>query len=139
MAIFSFNQDQNSGQNNNANCLNTVGVEPANFAFVTRSGVPHAPPAPLSQTDGTLTPSSATDLFMNSGDQLSVDIHDGSAGLTVIVHDLTTGESGSMTASAAAGFAQVNYDPAAATCSQTPYSFRPMYSTSSEHTRGPWA
>jgi hypothetical protein len=59
-----------------------------------------------------------TDLFINSGDQLSVDIHDGAAGLTVIVHDLTTVESGSMTASAAAGFAQVDYDPNATTCSQ---------------------
>src|ERR1044071_3534116 len=139
MAIFSFNQDQNSGQNNNANCLNTVGVEPANFAFVTRSGAPHAPPAPLSQTAGTFTPSAATDLFMDSGDQLAVDIHDGSAGLTAIIHDLTSGETGSMPASAANGFAQVLYEPASATCHQAPYTFRPMYASSSEHTRVPWA
>jgi len=139
MAIFSLLQDQNAGVLNNHDCRVHAGDEPANFAFITTSGVPHAPPAPLSQTAGTFTPDSATDLFMNPGDQLSVDIHDGSAGLTVIVHDLTTGESGSMTASAAAGFAQVNYEPTAATCSQTPYSFRPMYATSSEHTRVPWA
>jgi hypothetical protein len=139
MAIFSLMQDQNAGVLNNIDCRRHAGDEPANFAFITKSGVPHAPPAPLSQTNDTFTPSSATDLFMNAGDQLSVDIHDGSAGLTVIVHDLTTGESGSMTASAAAGFAQVNYEPTATTCSQTPYSFRPMYSTSSEHTRVPWA
>jgi hypothetical protein len=139
MAIFSFNQDQNSGQNNNAGCLNTVGVEPANFAFVTKSGVPHAPPAPLSQTLGTFTPNGATDLFMGSGDQLLVDIHDGAAGLTAIIHDLTSGETGSMTASAANGFAQVLFEPASATCHQAPYTFRPMYSTSSEHTRVPWA
>jgi hypothetical protein len=44
---------------------------------------------------------------MKSGDALRVDIHDGAAGLTVIVHDLKTDESGSMTASAANGFAQV--------------------------------
>jgi hypothetical protein len=139
MAIFSLLQDQNAGVLNNTNCRQRAGDEPANFAFITKNGVPHAPPAPLSQTDDTFTPSAATDLFMNSGDQLAVDIHDGSAGLTVIVHDLTTGRSGSMTASVANGFAQVNFEPAAASCSQTPYAFRPMYATSSEHTRVPWA
>jgi hypothetical protein len=101
--------------------------------------VPHAPAAPLSQTGGTFTPSAATDLFMSSGDQLSVDIHDGSAGLTAIINDLTSGQTGSMTASAANGFAQVLYEPTASACHQAPYTFRPMYSTSSEHTRVPWA
>jgi hypothetical protein len=139
MAIFSFNQDQNSGVPNNADCLNTVGIEPANFAFITRSGAPHAPPGPLDQTLGTFTPDPSTDLFMNSGDELTVDIHDGSAGLTVMVHDATTGQNGAMTASAANGFAQVLYEPDSATCHEAPYSFRPMYATSSEHTRVPWA
>src|SRR5439155_16342941 len=139
MAIFSLNQDQNTGAANNANCLNKVGIEPANFAFITKSGAPHGPPGPLDQTNGTFTPSSATDLFMNSGDELTVDIHDGAAGLTVIIHDLTTGQSGSMTASSGNGFAQVLYEPASATCHESAYSFRPMYSTSSEHTRVPWA
>jgi hypothetical protein len=101
--------------------------------------VPHAPPSPLAATGATFTPSTATDLFMNSGDQLAIDIHDGAAGLTAIIHDLTTGQTGSMTASAANGFAQVNFQPTAAACSQSPYTFRPMYSTSSEHTRVPWA
>ena len=139
MAIFSFNQDQNTGVLNNADCLNTVGVEPANFAFITLSGTPHAPPGPLDQTNATFTPNPATDLFMGSGDELTVDIHDGSAGLTVIVHDHTNGQTGAMTASAANGFAQILYEPASATCHESPYSFRPMYSTSSEHTRVPWA
>jgi hypothetical protein len=138
-AIFSLLQDQNTGQLNNANCRGRAGDEPANFAFITKSGVPHAPPAPLSATNGTFTPSAATDLFMNSGDQLSVDIHDGAAGLTVNIHDLTTGGTGSMTASAANGFAQILFEPTSATCHQSPYSFRPMYATSSEHTRVPWA
>ena len=44
-----------------------------------------------------------------------------------------------MTASVANGFAQVNYEPDPASCSQSPYAFHPMYSTSSEHTRVPWA
>jgi len=139
MAIFSLNQDQNTGTVNNADCLNTVGLEPANFAFITKSGVPHAPPGPLDLTVGSFTPSAATDLFMSSGDVLTVDIHDGAAGLTVIIHDLTTGQTGSMTASAANGFAQILYEPASATCHEAPYTFRPMYSTSSEHTRVPWA
>jgi hypothetical protein len=139
MAIFSFNQDQNTGVRNNADCLNTVGIEPANFAFITRSGTPHAPPGPLDQTLGTFTPDPTTDLFMNSGDELTADIHDGADGLTAIIHDLTTGQSGSMTASEGNGFAQVLYEPGSATCHELPYTFRPMYSTSSEHTRVPWA
>ena len=137
MAIFSLLQDQNTGVVNNANCRARAGDEPANFAFITTSGVPHAPPAPLTQTAGTFTPSAATDLFMGSGDQLTVDIHDGAAGLVVTIHDLTTGGTGSMTASAANGFAQVNFSRPRATCSQSPYTFRPMYATSSEHTRVP--
>ena len=139
MAIFSFNSNQNTGVANNADCLNKVGIEPANFAFITKSGVPHDPPGPLDQTNGTFTPNPATDLFMNSGDELTVDIHDRAAGLTVIIHDLTTGQTGSMTASSGNGFAQVLYEPASPTCHESPYSFRPMYSTSSEHTRVPWA
>jgi len=139
MAIFSFNSDQNSGVNNNAACLNSVGVEPANFAFITKSGTPHAPPSPLGATLSTFTPNPSTDLFMGSGDVLSVDIHDAAGGLTTVVHDETTGQTGSMTASAANGFAQVLYEPTAAACHQSPYTFRPMYSTSSEHTRVPWA
>jgi hypothetical protein len=139
MAIFSLLQDQNAGVLNNGDCRGRAGDEPANFAFVTTSGTPHAPPSPLAATGETFTPSAATDLFMNSGDRLTVDIHDGAAGLTVIVHDLDTGQAGSMTASAANGFAQVNFDPGASTCSESPYTFRPMYSTSSEHTRVPWA
>ena len=139
MAIFSLNQDQNSGVLNNDDCLDTVGLEPANFAFVTKSGVPHGPPGPLDGTFGTFTPSAATDLFMKSGDVLAIDIHDGAAGLTAIVHDLTTGETGSMTASAANGFAQILFEPSSSACHEAPYTFRPMYSTSSEHTRVPWA
>jgi hypothetical protein len=44
-----------------------------------------------------------------------------------------------MTASAANGFAHILYEPASATCHEAPYTFRPMYATSSEHTRVPWA
>jgi hypothetical protein len=139
MAIFSFNSDQNTGVANNADCLGKVGIEPANFAFVTKSGTPQAPPAPLDQTLQTFTPDPGHDLFMGSGDKLDISIHDSANGLVTQIDDLTTGQSGSMTASIANGFAQVNYDPNAATCTQTPYAFHPMYATSSEHTRVPWA
>ena len=139
MAIFSFNRDQNTFIDNNADCLNLVGLEPANFAFITTSGVPHAPPGPLDQTLASFTPDPTQDLFMGSGDQLDVSIHDSPDGLVTQIDDLTTGKSGSMTASIDNGFAQVNYEPDAATCSESPYAFRPMYSTSSEHTRVPWA
>jgi hypothetical protein len=139
MAIFSFNRDQNTGVDNNADCLNTVGIEPANFAFITTSGVPHAPPAPLDLTLESFTPDPEQDLFMGSGDNLDISIHDSPDGLVTEISDLTTGDTGLMTASEANGFAQVNYDPTATTCTQTPYGFHPMYSTSSEHTRVPWA
>jgi hypothetical protein len=139
MAIFSFNNDQNAGVPNNADCLGTVGIEPANFAFITRNGRPQAPPAPLDLTLAAFTPDPAQDLFMRAGDRLELSIHDSPAGLVTSIQDLSSGQSGSMTASVANGFAQVNYDPTAAACSQTPYAFHPMYSTSSEHTRVPWA
>jgi hypothetical protein len=55
------------------------------------------------------------------------------------INDEDTGQTGSMTASAANGFAQVLYEPTAAACHQSAYTFRPMYASSSEHTRVPWA
>ena len=139
MAIFSFNRDQNRGIDNNADCLNTVGIEPANFAFITLSGEPDSPPAPLDLTGESFEPDPETDLFMDAGDELDVSIHDSPDGLVTEINDLTSGQSGSMTASEDNGFAQVNFAPNAATCTQAPYAFHPMYATSSEHTRVPWA
>jgi hypothetical protein len=139
MAMFSLSNDYNNGIPNNSDCLNTVGIEPVNFAFITLSGVPHAPPSPLGATADTFTPHSSSDLFMNAGDELVVDMHDTADGLITVIHDLTTNRTGSMTASAANGFAQINYEPDPATCSESPYGFHPMYATSSEHTRVPWA
>jgi hypothetical protein len=139
MAIFSFNRNQNTFVDNNADCLGKVGIEPANFAFVTMSGVPQAPPGPLDLTLALFTPDPTQDLFMGSGDRLDISLHDSADGLVTEINDLTTGQSGSMTASAANGFAQIVYDPAVTTCTELPYTFHPMYSTSSEHTRVPWA
>lgn len=139
MAIFSLNQNLNTGQVNNADCLGKVGIEPANFAFITKNGHPHAPADPLASTIDTFTPNPATDLFMNSGDQLAISIHDTAAGLQTVIADATAGSAGLMTASVANGFGQVVFDPNATTCTTNPYAFHPMYSTSSEDTRVPWA
>jgi len=137
--IDSFSSNQNTGVNNNAACLSTAGVEPVNFAFITRNGVAQAPAGPLNHTLATFTPDPAHDLFMGSGDSLAVHLHDTAAGFRVDIADLSSGRVGSMTASPANGFQQVNYQPNATTCSATPYAFHPIYSTSSEHTRVPWA
>jgi hypothetical protein len=66
-------------------------------------------------------------------------MHDTAKGFQVVIRDLTTHQTGSMTASIANGFAQVKFDPSATTCTSIPYTFHPMYATSSEHTRVPWA
>lgn len=139
MALFSLNLDQNNNVANNADCLAKVGLEPANFAFITRNGKPHAPASPLNLTLDSFTPNPATDLFMNAGDDIAISIHDSAAGLVTELRDHSTGQSGLMTASTGNGFAQINFEPNAATCSQSPYAFHTMYSTSSEHTRIPWA
>jgi hypothetical protein len=128
-----------AGVNNNAACLNSVGVEYVNFAFITRNGVAQAPANPLDATLATYTPDPAKDLFMNPGDLLSVHMFDTPAGFRVDIFDLTAHTFGSMTASEANGFAEVNYQPAASTCSVTPYAFHPMYATSGPDTRVPWA
>jgi hypothetical protein len=137
--VDSFSQNSNAGQNNNAACLDSVGIEPVNFAFITKNGVAHAPANPVDATLATFTPNPTTDLFMESGDELIVDLHDTPDGFEVVIHDLTRGTSGSMKASVANGFGQVNYDPSATTCTVTHAPFHPMYATSSENTRVVWA
>src|SRR5437764_3446252 len=70
--IDSFSENPVTGQFNNNACLSTVGVEPVNFAFITKSGVPHAPANPVNATIDTYTPNPSTDLFMNSGDDIVI-------------------------------------------------------------------
>jgi hypothetical protein len=139
--IDSLSEDPNAGTFQNSTCASAVGLEYVNFAFITLNGKPHpgGPPNPVKSTLATFTPDPKLDLFMNSGDVLIVDLHDTPHGLQIVIHDLTSGESGSMTASAANGFGQVQYDPSGTTCNNLPYDFHPMYSTASEHTRVPWA
>jgi hypothetical protein len=136
--IDSFSSNSNTGVSNNSDCLNQTGIEYVNYAIITKSGQSQAPADPLRQTAATFTTGPDT-LEMNSGDQLTVDMHDTSAGFQVVIHDLTTGETGSMTASIANGFGHPLYQPDATTCTDQPYAFHPMYSTSGPDTRVLWA
>ena len=129
-----------TGKANNTTCLNKVGEEYVNFAFVTKNGKSTGPANPVDATTaGTFTPNPRRDLFMNSGDHLKTSFTDTPNGLKVTINDLTTGQTGFMTASKANGFAQVKYDPNGTSCTAIPYNFHPMYSTSSPKTRVTWA
>jgi hypothetical protein len=140
MNVFSLLEDPVNGTIQNPTCAAQVGLEPFNFAFVTKDGVAQAPANPLGATTATTyTPDSSRDLFMSSGDNLQVTIHDTPDGVQAQIDDLTSRQSGSMTASPANGFAQIKYDPTGTSCAAIPYAFHPMYSTSSEQTRVIWA
>lgn len=142
MTIDSFNLDQNTGVANTADCGNYLlgGIEPINWAYITRNGHSQAPANPL--FTGTfdnpnltaVTPDPAKDLFMDPGDRIRIHMHDTRAGLRIDLSDLTTGQDGSMTASVANGFGHVLYTPTSNTCQQEPYAFHPEYSTA--NTRG---
>lgn len=138
--IWSLAIDYPSGQSLNDTCANSIGVESPNFAFLTLDGKPQAPANAVNATLATYTPDAARDLFMNSGDKTLTSIHDTKHGLSIEVKDLTTGQTGSMVASARNGFGQVKFAANPSTeCTNIPYDFHPMYSTSSENTRVPWA
>jgi hypothetical protein len=136
MAVFGLSDSLT--QTNNSACLNSAGEEWANFAFITLSGAPQSPPDPLHASAATFTPDPSKVLFMNAGDELVIAIHDSAPGLVTSIQDVTTGQSGTMTASIENGFAHPLFQPTASTCSEEPYAFHPLYSTSSEHTRVPW-
>jgi hypothetical protein len=138
MNVFGLSLNPVTNQINNPDCLAKAGVEYFNFAFLTKNGHSTGPANPLQSTLATFTPSAA-DLFMHPGDHLKVSLGDTPNGLKAIVNDLSTGQSGSMTASKANGFAQVKFDPHGTTCKGIPYNFHPMYSTSSTKTRVTWA
>lgn len=137
--IDSLSQNLNTGQANNSSCLGIAGIEPVNFAFITKNGQATGPANPVDATSATYTPHPNNDLMMESGDTLTVDMHDTTDGFEVVIHDVTKNSSGSMKASVANGFGQVNFDPSASSCSVTHAAFHPMYATSSENTRVVWA
>src|SRR5207253_2187512 len=84
-------------------------------------------------------PDNADTFFLNPGDQATVTLTDTPGGFATIVHDNTTGDTGEMVASAANGFGQIKYQPGGHSCQMLPYTFHPMYSTSSAQTRVLWA
>ncbi len=139
--IDSLSENPVTGQVLNPTCASITGLEYVNFAFITKSGHPQpgSPPNPVQSTLATFTPNPSADLFMNSGDEIVVTMHDTAHGLKIQIDDQTTGQSGSMTASAANGFGQVQFAPTGISCNNIPYDFHPMYSTSSEKTRVTWA
>jgi len=135
MTIDSRTVNQNTGQENTAACNAYFlgGPEPINWAYVTKSGVSQAPANPIStSTDPNLTavtPDYTKDLLMSPGDQIRVHMYDTAAGFRTDLSDLTTGQSGSMTASTANGFGHIMYTPTSATCHEQSYAFHPEYST----------
>src|SRR6266700_5501738 len=137
--IDSLSENPVTGQMQNTTCQGIAGLEYVNFAFITLSGTSQAPASPVNATSATFTPDPTKDLFMNSGDRLTVTMHDTNHGLKIVIDDQTTGQNGSMTSSAANGFGQVKFDPTGTSCVNIPYNFHPMYSTSSEKTRVTWA
>lgn len=124
---------------NNADCQNTAGLEPVNFALITLDGTSQAPGDPLNADPNKQVVIPGKTMLMNPGDTLIVTMKDTADGFRVSIHDTTTGQTGRMTASLANGFAQVIFDPSASTCTSRPHAFHPMYSTSGPHTRVPWA
>ena len=113
----------------NNNC-----IEPVNFAFLQTNGVPAGPPSPQLTDVSTFTPNANT-LMINPGDNVVVSISDPAQGFTTVVRDLTTHQTGYMTASAANGFMNTNI----ADCSGTPYTFHAEYSTAKIQNQVPWA
>ena len=137
--IDSLSENMNTGAVLNPTCQSITGVEYVNFAFITTDGTSQAPANPVNSTLATFTPDPSKDLFMNSGDKLRVDMFDTSSGFKVVIDDVTTGQSGSMTAGIANKFGEVQFAPSGSSCTNIPTNFHPAYSTSSPNTRVPWA
>ena len=138
--IDSLSEDPVNGTLQNPTCATKAGIEYLNFAFVTHDGRATGPANPLQSTvGGTFTPNPTKDLFMNPGDKISVAMFDTPEGLRVVLNDLTTGQSGSMTASPANGFAQIKYAPTGDSCTAIPYAFHPMYGTARKNIGTIWA
>ena len=110
--------------------LNENCEEPTAFAFIQRDGKPTGPPGPDNSTAASFTPNPQT-LLMNPGDDLRVTIRDTEHGLLNKIEDLTTGQTGFMVGSAGNGFRHIMWDPDQFTCKGRPYTYHPMYSTSS--------
>ena len=137
MTIDSGTLDQNTATENTDACDNYVlgGPEPINWAYITRSGQSQAPANPLftgtfdAPDFSAVNPDPTKDLMMSPGDRILIHMHDTPAGLRIDLNDLTSRQSGSMTASVANGFGHILYTPNSTTCQAQPYAFHPEYST----------
>jgi hypothetical protein len=118
---------------NFATCNNNC-EEPVNFAFLQTNGIPSGPPSPQLTDVSTFFPNAHT-LMINPGDSLVVSISDPSKGFTTTIRDLTTHQTGTMTASAANGFMNTSISD----CSGTPFTFHAEYSTAKIQNQVPWA
>jgi hypothetical protein len=112
---------------------NNLCVEPVNFAFIQKNGIPPGPPAPGAQTTSTYTPNANT-LRMNPGDNLVVTIKDNGIALETDVNDLTSSTIGYMIANSANGFKNTSQ----VTCATAGFNFRPEYSTAASTHITPW-
>jgi hypothetical protein len=124
---------------NKAKKLNNKCIEPVNFAFIQRNGVPAGPPGPPTATLATFTPNKQT-LMMNPGDVVSTHMWDAAIGggqhaFKVTIHDLTTHQSGFMVASAANGFMNTSFS----NCHGHPFNFQPMYNTARPQNSITWS
>jgi hypothetical protein len=125
---------------NFASCNNDC-EEPTNFAFIQTNGVPTGPPSPQLSNLATGTPNRFT-LLMRPGDHLRIHIFDapvpggkpGEEALVTSIHDLTTGKTGFMQASAKNGFMATNIND----CSGTPWDYQPEYNTAGPRNVVPW-
>jgi hypothetical protein len=137
--IDSASENQNAGTLNNIDCQAHYGTEYVNFAFITMSGSPEGRSALVGSAGfAGFVPTDKDTLFFDSDDVLRIDLEDTAHGLKITIHDLTTGEQGSMVASAANGFKQLLFQPSAKVCTTKAVDFHPTYATSSEHTRNTW-
>jgi hypothetical protein len=140
LTIDSLAEDPVNGTTLNSSCAAKIGgLEYVNFAYLTHSGIPQGPPNPLYFRPGESGTPRGTVVMFNPGDTLKITMHDTPDGLLTMVDDLTTGQTGFMTASAANGFGQIKYQPTGDGCTEIPYNFHPMYSTSTKQTTVPWA
>jgi hypothetical protein len=152
MTIDSLSEDPFTGHTLNPTCTAEIGgsIEYVNFAYLTLDGKPLGPPNPLDfQFIGSGDPQpvpgrAANDTFwMNPGDNVTVTLTDTANGLQTTVHDNSNPDpatnTGTMVASATNGFGQIKYEPVGTGCREIPYTFHPMYSTSTPQTRVLWA
>jgi hypothetical protein len=118
-------------------------IEPTNFAFVQKDGVPTGPPAPQDSTVASFTPNSKT-LLMNPGDTLKIHIWDAPIpgtsspvqhALELFIRDVTTGQTGFMQASKQNGFMATNI----VDCSGIPFSYQPEFSSAKPGNVNSWA